>query len=82
MKKEQNWKITAEQKQYYLNNNGTRCPYCKSRDIHTMPPLNDAWNTSTVFTEVTCYSCNTGWKDVHKLIDIIHRHQTVEQAGY
>ncbi len=61
--------LTAEQKQYYLEHRGVRCPFCHSQDIEGASVKIDAGSASQ---DITCLnkSCGRYWTDIYRLVDI------------
>jgi hypothetical protein len=60
--------VTLEQERKYIQRNGTRCPYCESRDIEADSARLDG---SEVFSNVSCHCCGKGWTEIYKLIGIL-----------
>jgi C4-type Zn-finger protein len=59
--------LTYEQKQDYLNENGTKCPYCQSTQLNG--EQFDV-NAGIATQNVECMSCGEYWKDVYRLDNI------------
>ncbi len=59
--------LTPELKKDYLDNFGTRCPYCDSEDIGA-----GSWDfgTGEFWQEVKCHTCKEWWTDVYTLTGI------------
>lgn len=60
--------LSPEQKKYYLEHKGVRCPYCHSNNITTNNPI-DA-DADYAWQEAECEDCGESWKDIYKLIDM------------
>ncbi len=61
--------MDSEQRQAYLESEGTRCPFCDSEELDGEPV------TSAAFYDgyesiVKCESCGKAWKDIYTLTDV------------
>ena len=59
--------LTQEQKKYYLDHQGTRCPFCKTDNITAESMQSDC---DSAWCKVFCEECLKDWIDVYKLIDV------------
>ena len=50
----------------YVNNGGSRCPFCGSEVLEGLyaPVVEEG----TAYQEVTCFDCESKWRDEYKLI--------------
>ena len=53
----------------YLENDGTRCPFCGSKKIRAYSPDVDG---ATVWISVDCEDCKKEWEDQYQLIGFTH----------
>ena len=61
--------MNAEQRKFYLQHHGSKCPFCESDNIEGtgQRDFDSDWATS----EVQCLDCEKRWKDVYILQDVI-----------
>ena len=58
--------ITEEQRKYYLEHSGLRCPFCHSDNIESGPLECD----QDPYSDIKCNACGKEWTDLYKLVDI------------
>lgn len=56
--------MTPEQREKYIAQGGTRCPYCGSEDLDGKGVQIDR---GTATQEVMCTDCGNGWTDIYVL---------------
>jgi transposase-like protein len=61
-------KLTDEQRQNYLKQDGVRCPYCNTTDIESLGPAEVS--SSGVFQDIHCNGCGRNWTDEYTLTGI------------
>ena len=59
--------MTPEQKQYYLEHYGVRCPFCHDEEISGGQWESDA---GTCWQNVHCHQCGQEWTDIYNLVDV------------
>jgi len=59
--------LTIMHKQKYINNVGTKCPYCGSENLH-MGDVNTDGGSAWINTE--CHDCDKEWREIYTLTDI------------
>lgn len=62
-------KFTAKEKKDYINNDGSRCPYCNSNLI--MDNGYDVISHNNAVRYVECLSCKKAWIEKTQIIDIL-----------
>lgn len=55
-------------KQQYLDKNGVKCLYCKSRNIKSGTITTDE---DFIYQKVNCLTCGKTWLDVYTLTDVL-----------
>jgi len=60
--------ITAEQRKYYLDNKGSRCPFCGKMALEGDSVDVEA---GVARQSITCAKCGKEWEDVYSLVDIV-----------
>ncbi len=60
--------ITAEEVVVYRQNNGTRCPFCGSDDLHGGKIVTVEGRRAS--QRVECCSCEARWKAVYRLVGV------------
>ena len=57
-------KLTDEQKRDYIDNFGTRCPYCDSEEIE-----GGSWDLGVgqFWQNIVCHTCKKEWTDIYTL---------------
>lgn len=68
LKAKKNNMLTKQQKEYYINHGGCKCPHCKTEDIWGGSVEVDADYCSQ---SVTCHNCEKDWTDTYQLVDIL-----------
>lgn len=59
--------LTDEMRKEYLENFGTRCPFCDSENIES---FDWDYGTGEVWSRVRCNDCKEKWVDVYRLIRV------------
>lgn len=67
-------KLTAAQKQFYLNHEGSRCPFCHSTDIEGRE---HDYEGNQVYQEIACNDCRRIWRDIYVLTEV----EDIENEG-
>jgi transcription elongation factor Elf1 len=62
-------KLTARQRQRYLDSRGSRCPFCESDNITAASNEADA---DYITQEVACDDCGEEWMDLFTLADVLN----------
>jgi transcription elongation factor Elf1 len=60
-------KMTAEQRQRYLDSKGIRCPHCGSTNLtgHNLEQFDDC-----AVQPISCDDCGADWQDIYTLTDV------------
>ncbi len=61
-------KLTAEQKQKYIQSGGNNCPFCESDDIEGCVGIETGSGIAS--QNVICNNCNEEWTDIYTLTDV------------
>lgn len=59
--------LTLEQKEQYLKDGGTLCPFCRSNDLSTDNMQIDG---GTMTEDIECLNCGEQWQDSYTLTRI------------
>jgi transposase-like protein len=61
--------MNQKQKALYLQNRGSKCPYCQSENVENSGnrEFDEDWATN----EIACLDCQKTWKDFYLLSDVI-----------
>lgn len=67
--KQKGYKMNQKQKDFYLQNRASKCPYCHSENIQGtgQRDFDDDWASN----EIECLDCNKQWKDIYILQDVV-----------
>lgn len=50
----------------FVTEDGCRCPYCRSLDVHPIKPARDC-EDEKLRRKMRCYECGLSWDEVYKL---------------
>ena len=61
--------MNAKQKEFYLKNHASKCPYCHSGNIQGSP---EGWDFDGDWAsnEIECSDCENTWKDIYVFQDV------------
>ena len=60
--------LSDEQKCAYLNEGGSRCPFCNSDQIEGAGSFE--YESGSIWQYVRCLACDREWTDVYTLTDV------------
>lgn len=61
------------QKQFYIENGGLKCPYCKSMRLGLGTPVLYELHPNkqlSYVVKITCNSCKNTWEDIYTFSDV------------
>ena len=61
--------LTAYKKRMYIEEDGSQCPYCKSKDLEGYNGYEA--DADYITAKIRCIACKKEWRDLYKLSDII-----------
>lgn len=61
--------MTSKQKKTYIENNGTKCPFCNSNSIEGGFVESGSGQASQ---PMECKDCGTSWTDVYTLTNVVN----------
>lgn len=61
--------FTKRQRQDYVADLGTKCPYCRSKKIHVIGDVENI-ETDEIRRGVECEKCSGTWQEILRLSDV------------